>query len=60
MYKEHGSSFVPRIEHILEAGGSVDPQKLLREVGIDINSSEFWQNGFNLIGEMQELLEGYS
>ncbi len=56
-YKEEGNSFIPKYLKILEYGGSENPEKILKEVGIDITSEAFWQSGFDLIKEMIEQLE---
>jgi oligoendopeptidase F len=48
-YKEEGRSFVPRYLEILAAGGSMKPETLLREYGIEITSEKFWQDGFTYI-----------
>lgn len=55
-YKKEGQSFVPKIEKILAAGGSEDPDKVLKEVGIDMTDPNFWQGSFEIIkGWMKEL-----
>lgn len=46
MYKDEGKSFVPKYLTLLEAGGSDSPQALLKPLGVDIHSAEFWQKGF--------------
>jgi len=56
-YKKQGSVFVPKIEKILAYGGSKSPQKILGEVGIDINSRAFWQGSFDIIKGWQKQLE---
>jgi oligoendopeptidase F len=56
-YKQKGSGFVPSIEKILEAGGSRNPVEVLSEVGVDIQSKEFWQKSFEPIRDWQEQLE---
>lgn len=56
-YKEEGKSFVPKIEKILEYGGSENPAKVLREVGVDINSRSFWQGSFEIIRRWQKEFE---
>ncbi len=56
-YKKDGKSFVPKIEKIFEAGGSRDPKVILADVGIDIESDKFWNNGFELINKWQSELE---
>jgi oligoendopeptidase F len=48
-YKKQGKSFIPKLKYILKAGGSVDPEKLLKEQGFDIRKEEFWQQGFKVI-----------
>ncbi len=58
MYKKEGKSFVPKYIKILSYGGSENPAKILKEVGVDIEDKEFWQGGFDLIKEMlKELRE---
>jgi len=56
-YKKEGKSFVPEIEKILEAGGSENPDKILKRVGIDMRSEDFWRQGFEVIRGWQEKLE---
>lgn len=48
-YKTEGKSFVPKVEAILAAGGSREPKLVLREVGIDFESPDFWRGGFEVI-----------
>ncbi|MFW9965050.1 MAG: M3 family metallopeptidase [Candidatus Sifarchaeia archaeon] len=48
LYKEEGSSFVPKMKRILSAGGSESPKTLLAEVELDLNDPEFWEVGFKL------------
>lgn len=55
-YKKEGQSFVPKIEKILAAGGSEDPDKVLKEVGMDMADPDFWQGSFDIIkGWVKEL-----
>ncbi len=51
-YRKEGKSFVTKYLKILSYGGSENPSKILKEVGIDIESEDFWQSGFNLVKEM--------
>ncbi|MFC2061835.1 M3 family oligoendopeptidase [Elusimicrobiota bacterium] len=53
-YRREGKGFIPEIEKILSYGGSKDPVRALKEIGIDINSSGFWQGGFNIISGWQD------
>ncbi len=50
-YKKEGQSFVPKIEKILASGGSESPDKILKEVGIDMADPKFWQGSFDIIKE---------
>lgn len=56
-YKVEGKSFVPKIEAILTAGGSEDPAKILKSVGIDMASEEFWQGSFEILKSWMEQLK---
>jgi len=56
-YKQEGDSFKPRYKQILSAGGSVAPECLLKEAGIDIHQAEFWQGGFNVVDDLVKQLE---
>ncbi len=56
MYKKDGKRFVDRYIELLSAGGSDSPANLMKKVGADPESEEFWQRGFNIIkGEVEEL-----
>jgi len=55
-YKKKGKKFIPKFEKLLSAGGSQDPVKLLKSLGVDIYSEQFWQGGFNVVsGWVKEL-----
>lgn len=56
-YREEGMSFVPKYLRILTYGGSASPATILGEAGIDINSSSFWQGGFDVIRDFIDQLE---
>jgi oligoendopeptidase F len=55
-YKEEGKTFVPAYLKLLAYGGSASPGFLLSEVGVDMNSAEFWQGGFDVISGMIDRL----
>jgi len=55
-YKEEGKKFIPKIEKILEAGGSKDPIEVLTDAGVDITSSSFWRGAFRIIEGWQNQL----
>jgi oligoendopeptidase F len=57
MYQKEGASFVPKYLDLLSTGGSEAPQTILAKVGVDMASEEFWQSGFDTIGEMVDQLE---
>lgn len=46
-----GKDFIDKYVKILSAGGSRSPKEMLKEIGIDISSEQFWQRGFNIIEE---------
>lgn len=56
-YKDEGKGFVPKIESILEAGGSRDPAEVLSSVGVDMASAEFWQGSFEIINDWMDSLK---
>lgn len=58
-YKKEGSSFIPKIEKILSVGGSENPVVVLKNVGIDISSPDFWQGSFDMLRDWQNKLESY-
>jgi len=48
-YKSEGKKFLPVIEKLLSAGGSENPEIVLKEAGVNINSGAFWQNAFEQV-----------
>jgi len=56
-YKREGESFKPRYLKILSTGGSKAPVQLLADAGIDVSQPEFWQGGFDVIGNLVSQLE---
>jgi len=59
-YKKEGGRFVGDYINILSAGGSRNPESLLRESGIDIKAEECWQSGFDYVEERTQELERLS
>lgn len=57
MYREQGTSFVPKYLQLLSAGGSQSPHDILSKVGVDMTSEAFWQSGFDTVREMVNDLE---
>lgn len=56
--KEGKSSFIPKYYKLLSSGGSRKTEEILSEIGIDISSRDFWQQGFDLVEKnVQELCD---
>jgi oligoendopeptidase F len=55
-YRSEGSSFVPAYRELLRAGGSVRPDALVKPMGIDLASADFWAQGYGLVRELIEEL----
>ncbi len=56
-YQLEGDAFKPGYLKLLARGGSARPQEILEEAGIDMTDPDFWQAGFDVIGEMIDDLE---
>ena len=58
-YKEEGVSFIPKLKELLSAGSVTDPVTITQIVGVDIESSAFWQKSIvyieSLIDELDAL-----
>jgi len=48
-YKREGEGFAPRYVRLLEVGGSMSPEEMLSEVGINIRDPEFWRAGIAVL-----------
>lgn len=51
-YRENGDSFKPGYRSLLESGGALSPADTARLAGIDITSDDFWQKGYDFLGEL--------
>ena len=51
-YQTEGDTFAERYLELLEAGGSDWPHILLARLGVDLNDTDFWQEGLSSIEEM--------
>lgn len=51
-YREDGDSFKSGYQKLLESGGSLSPADTARLAGIDINAGDFWQKGYDFLGEL--------
>ena len=49
LYLDEGESFIPKPKRILSSGSSKSPVQLMRDEGIDILSTEFWQRSISFI-----------
>ncbi len=56
-YKEQGPSYSKNIIRMLSDGGSKSPRELVKELGFDIASAQFWQKGFDVIKDMVKELK---
>ncbi|MRR56211.1 MAG: M3 family oligoendopeptidase [Deltaproteobacteria bacterium] len=56
-YLSTGDAFVPIFTGILESGGALSPAETVRSAGINLSDSNFWQEGYDLLGGMIEELE---
>ena len=57
IYKNEGSSFVPKFKKLLSSGGSLSPKLLAEIVGFDISKPDFWKLGINQYTEFVDELE---
>jgi oligoendopeptidase F len=57
LYKKDGGSFVPIYLDLLSAGGSHTPYQLLKPFGVNLDESQFWNDGLQIIDDMLELVE---
>jgi len=51
-FKSGKENIVPQIEKVLSSGNSKNPQDLLVELGMNINSEEFWLDGYKIIEDL--------
>ncbi len=51
-YQQEGDAFKPGYFRLLSYGGSARPEKILGELGIDMADADFWQGGFDVVGDM--------
>jgi oligoendopeptidase F len=51
-YRKQGKDFVPKYLELLAAGGSLSPPELVRKLGVDITTPEFWDQGLTLLDGM--------
>jgi oligoendopeptidase F len=56
--KKEGPGFASKYVDLLKLGGARSPKELMETVGVDLNSREFWQGGFDVIEKMVSTFEG--
>ncbi len=57
LYKEQGKAFVPKLKSLLAAGSSKSPRELGEDLGFNITSELFWDNGMKQAKEFIKMLE---
>ena len=57
MYQKEGSEFVEKYIKFLSAGSSKSTSDILKDMGVDPESEEFWQQGFDIIKQEVEDLK---
>lgn len=57
LYKQQGQHFVPKFKNLLSAGSSKSPRQLGLQLGLDINSEDFWEKGIQQANEFIGMLE---
>nr|MBF0220626.1 M3 family oligoendopeptidase [Desulfobulbaceae bacterium] len=57
IYRKDTEWFVPKYIELLKSGGSSTPYALVEPFGIDLNSSDFWQGGLEVIDDMLKDIE---
>jgi len=51
-YLQEGESFIPRYEAILRSGSALSPADAVMPAGMDLADPEFWQKGYDLLGDL--------
>lgn len=57
LYKKNPKDFVPKYIKLLSEGGSKSPEDMLKEVGFDINTEEFWNSGIAMLDSLMTEFE---
>jgi len=52
MESKDKSKFITSYKQLLSSGGSDRPEKLLKQVGVNIKDEKFWQGGFDVVNEL--------
>lgn len=54
IYKQEGQPFAPKYVQVLAAGNNDYPDKIMANVGIDLNDPAFWEHGIHALRELVE------
>jgi oligoendopeptidase F len=57
LYLEQKEIFIPKFIKLLSTGGSLTPEEMLSEIGIDLKDNSFWQKGIDYLSEKIKELE---
>jgi len=57
LYRMEGKSFVPKYTKLLSKGGSLSLYELLEPFGIDLNDTQFWHGGLDVVAGMLKEIE---
>jgi len=57
-YVDEGDSFIPVYREMLCSGSSRSPVDTVAPAGIDLTAPDFWQKGYDYLGELIHELEG--
>lgn len=57
IYKKNPKDFVPKYIKLLSNGGSMSPENLLKEIGFDINTPDFWNMGIKTLDKLMTEFE---
>lgn len=55
-YKENGEAFVDKYLNFLSLGGTKKPEQLLKPLGVNLKSKEFWEGGINSLKKIVDLI----
>ncbi len=58
-YKKEGKAFVSSYLNALSLGGSKNPYEITKEMGVDINKTELWEEGLDLLESYVQEFEDF-
>jgi oligoendopeptidase F len=56
-YRKEGKSFIDKYANMLATGGSETTSDMLKKLGINPDTEEFWERGFKIINEQIDMLK---